>query len=227
MRLVLTQYSGAVVLVAVLIILFGLYLSWTATRLDRLHLRLDAARLALDAQLLRRSTAALQLARSGLLDPATALILASGARAAEIAPAQEREAAESALTRDLRVAFEEPAQVEYVRAQPDGLELMDELAAAMRRVMLARRFHNESVRAVRQLRAHRMVRAFRLAGRAPDRSNFEIDDEPPVTLRLQTGPAPELAAEASTAPEPSAEPGAERSAQPRGDDAQRGAGRRV
>ncbi|HEX4788062.1 MAG TPA: hypothetical protein VH372_06335 [Actinospica sp.] len=182
MRLVLTQYSGAVVLVAVLIILFALYLSWTATRLDRLHVRLDAARVALDAQLLRRSTAALELARSGLLDPATALILASGARAAEIAPAEEREGAESALTRDVRVAFEDPVQAEHVRAHPDGPELMDELGRAMRRVQLARRFHNESVRAVRQLRSHRLVRAFRLAGRAPDKSNFEIDDEPPATF---------------------------------------------
>jgi hypothetical protein len=182
MRLVLTEYSGAVVLVAVLLVLFGLYLSWTATRLDRLHVRLDAARVALDAQLLRRSGAVLELARSGLLDPATALILASGARAAEIADPDEREAGESALTRDVRAAFEDPAQAEHVRAHPDGPELLDELGSAMRRVQLARRFHNESVRAVRQLRSHRMVRAFRLAGRAPDKANFEIDDGLPATL---------------------------------------------
>ena len=182
MRLVLTQYSAAVVLLVVLIILFGLYLSWTATRLDRLHVRLDAARVALDAQLLRRSTAVLELARSGLLDPATALILASGARAAEIAPEDEREAAESALTRDVRAAFEDPAQGEHVRAHPDGPELLDELGKGMRRVQLARRFHNESVRAVRQLRGHRLVRAFRLAGRAPNKPSFEIDDEPPAAL---------------------------------------------
>jgi hypothetical protein len=182
MRVVLTQFSGTIVLVAVLVVLFGLYLSWTATRLDRLHVRLDAARVALDAQLLRRSTAVLELARSGLLDPATALILASGARAAEIAPEDEREAAESALTRDVRAAFEDPAQGEHVRAHPDGPELLDELGKAMRRVQLARRFHNESVRAVRMLRGHRLVRAFRLAGRAPDKPSFEIDDELPVAL---------------------------------------------
>ena len=182
MRVVLTQFSGTIVLVAVLVVLFGLYLSWTATRLDRLHVRLDAARVALDAQLLRRSTAVLELARSGLLDPATALILASGARAAEIAPEDEREAAESALTRDVRAAFEDPAQGEHVRAHPDGPELLDELGKAMRRVQLARRFHNESVRAVRLLRGHRLVRAFRLAGRAPDKPSFEIDDELPVAF---------------------------------------------
>jgi hypothetical protein len=180
MRLVLTQYSGAVVLVAVLLVLFGLYLSWTATRLDRLHVRFDAARAALDAQLLRRSTAALEIARSGLLDPATALILAAGGREAQAADEDEREAAESALTRDLRAAFDDPGQAAHVRAGRGGPELLDELGRAMRRVQLARRFHNESVRAVRQLRSHRMVRVFRLAGRAPDKPNFEIDDDPPA-----------------------------------------------
>ena len=30
--------------------------------------------------------------------------------------------------------------------------------------------------------SHRLVRAFRLAGRAPDKSNFEIDDDPPATF---------------------------------------------
>ena len=144
--------------------------------------QLGTARVALDAQLLRRSTAVLELARSGLLDPATALILASGARAAEIAPEEEREAAESALTRDVRAAFEDPAQGEHVRAHPDGPELLDELGKGMRRVQLARRFHNESVRAVRQLRGHRLVRAFRLAGRAPNKPSFEIDDEPPASF---------------------------------------------
>lgn len=37
----------------VALILIGVYLSWTAGRLDRLHSRIDAARAALDAQLLR------------------------------------------------------------------------------------------------------------------------------------------------------------------------------
>ena len=82
----------------------------------------------------------------------------------------------------MRAAFDDPAQAEHVRAHPDGPELLEELGSAMRRVQLARRFHNESVRAVRQLRSHRMVRAFRLAGRAPDKANFEIDDEPAATL---------------------------------------------
>ncbi|MGH6657802.1 MAG: hypothetical protein ACRDVE_21660 [Actinocrinis sp.] len=182
MRLVLTQYTEIVVLVLVLILLYGLYLSWTATRLDRLHVRLDAARVALDAQLVRRSAATLELARSGLLDVATAVILATAARSAQIAAEDEREPTESALTRDLRAAFEDPREAAVLSETPEGADLVQELGAAMRRVQLARRFHNESVRAVRQIRGYRRVRYFRLAGRAPDKPTFEIDDEPPAAF---------------------------------------------
>lgn len=182
MRVVLTQYTAIVVLALVLILLIGLYLSWTATRLDRLHVRLDAARVALDAQLVRRSTATLELARSGLLDVATAVILATAARSAQIATEDEREPAESALTRDLRAAFDDPQELEQLRETPEGADLLQELGASMRRVQLARRFHNESVRAVRQIRGYRRVRYFRLAGRAPDKPTFEIDDEPPAAF---------------------------------------------
>lgn len=182
MKLVLTQYTEIAVLVAVLILLSGLYLSWTATRLDRLHVRLDAARVALDAQLVRRSAATLELARSGLLDVATAVILATAARSAQIATEDEREPAESALTRDLRAAFDDPEELKQVRETPEGADLVQELGGAMRRVQLARRFHNESVRAVRQIRGYRRVRYFRLAGRAPEKPTFEIDDEPPTVF---------------------------------------------
>ena len=53
-----------------------MYVSWRAGRIDRLHARVDMARAALDATLLRRSSVALELATSGLLDPATSLLLA-------------------------------------------------------------------------------------------------------------------------------------------------------
>ena len=45
---------------------------------------------------------------------------------------------------------------------------------------MARRFHNDAVRAARALRRHRTVRWFRLAGHAPFPLAFEMDDEPPV-----------------------------------------------
>lgn len=68
-----------VVLIAAAVLFLGVYVSWRAGRLDRMHTRLEAARAALDVTLVRRSSVALELASSGLLDPATSLLLAGAA----------------------------------------------------------------------------------------------------------------------------------------------------
>ena len=65
-----------IVIVIAAALLIGVYVSWRAGRIDRLHARVDTARAALDAALVRRSSVALELAASGLLDPATSLLLA-------------------------------------------------------------------------------------------------------------------------------------------------------
>lgn len=166
----------------VALILIGVYLSWTAGRLDRLHSRIDAARAALDAQLLRRASVTQELATSGILDPAASIVLYEAAHAARQAEEDHREVAESELSQALRAVFGEPEQVELVREAPGGPEAAEELAAAVRRVPMARRFHNDAVRAARALRRHRKVRWFRLAGHAPFPLAFEMDDEPPVAL---------------------------------------------
>ena len=71
------------IVIAVVAVLFlGVYVSWRAGRLDRMHTRLQAARAALDVTLVRRSSVALELASSGFLDPATSLLLASAAHEA-------------------------------------------------------------------------------------------------------------------------------------------------
>lgn len=53
----------------------------SARRLDRLHRKVVSSRLALDSQLLRRSSSALELASSGVLDPVSAVLLAESAKA--------------------------------------------------------------------------------------------------------------------------------------------------
>src|SRR6476620_957033 len=55
------------------------YLSYNAALLDRLHARVEGSLSALDAQLVRRAEAALELANSGALDPASALLVADAA----------------------------------------------------------------------------------------------------------------------------------------------------
>ncbi|MEW2254242.1 hypothetical protein [Streptomyces sp. NPDC047869] len=174
--------TATLIWILLALIAVGVYLSWTAGRLDRLHVRMDAARAALDAQLLRRASVTQELATSGVLDPAASIVLYEAAHAARQAEEDQREVAESELSQALRAVFEDPRQVEVVRDAPGGDEAACELAEAVRRVPMARRFHNDAVGAARRLREHRKVRWFRLAGHAPFPLAFEMDDEPPAAL---------------------------------------------
>ena len=168
--------------VVLAVVVIGLYLTWTAGRLDRLHARIDAARAGLDAQLLRRSATTLELATSTLLDPASSIVLYQAAHAARTADEEGREIAESELSQALRAVFGEPQQVKELRAVTGGEDVVADLASASRRVPMARTFHNDSVRAARAVRRHRVVRLFRLAGHAPFPLTFEMDDEAPAAL---------------------------------------------
>jgi hypothetical protein len=197
------------VVVGVLVLGTALYLSMTAGRLDRLHRRIDTARLALDNQLLRRSTVCLEVAASGLFDPVSSALLAEATHAAraEEEYGRARELAESDLSRTLRALLEGVEfrhgwvsnEVGPVKSPADdrgdvgGGSMIDdldsgerallaELAASCRRVELARRFLNDGVRACRQVRKQRMVRWFRLAGHTPWPQTVELDDTPPPAL---------------------------------------------
>jgi hypothetical protein len=170
-------------LLAVAAVLFVVYLSMTAGRLDHLHRRIDASRATLDAQLLRRSAVCTELAASGLLDPAASLVLSSAAHEASQADLSDpdRMRAESDVTAALLAALE-PDDVSELAEHPIGADLLDEVDAACRRVQLSRRFHNDGVRACRQLRRQRIVRLFRLAGHTPWPHPWEMDDTPPPQL---------------------------------------------
>lgn len=179
----------------------GVYLSWRAGRLDRLHTRLETARAALDVALVRRSSVALELASSSLLDPAASLLLAEAAhearrldgqvRPAEGAgrwtdpmrqagqhqePARSRELAESDLTRALRAVLAQPGCRTSLAVRDGAEELLTELDAAAGRVLLARRFYNDAVTVTRQARRRPLVRLCRLAGGAGLPEFFDIDD---------------------------------------------------
>src|ERR1700753_316266 len=97
-----------IVLVVLAVVLWGFYVSWRASRLDRLHNRVEAARTALDLALVRRAAAASEPASSGLLDHATPLLLAAAVQRARQVGAAERDLAESDLTRALRATLGDP-----------------------------------------------------------------------------------------------------------------------
>lgn len=213
------SWSELAVLVLVVAGVVG-WLVWVAaSRLDRLHRKVMALRAVLDTQLVRRASAAAELAGSGLLDPVSSVLVgeaawvvlaADGLNESEIsrltadgpgessplpgrgvrppdpgAPAEpvvDRGLAESELSSTLRAALEDPTEVEAMRAEPGGNELLDTLAAAWYRVQLTRRFHNEAVAQSQRMRSTFFARTLSLAGHAPVPRTVELDDGWPDAL---------------------------------------------
>jgi hypothetical protein len=168
--------TAVIVLVIVgVLAMVGVYISWRAGRLDRLHARVETARFALDAALLRRSSIALELASSGLLDPATSVLLAGAAHDARSA-ADAREMPESDLTRALRAVFAQPHFRALLAVREGAEEVLAELESASHQVFLARKFYNDAVAATLAARQRRLAVVLRLAGSAPKPEFFEIDD---------------------------------------------------
>lgn len=179
-----------IVLVVAAALLAGVYVSWRAGRIDRLHARVEMARAALDVTLLRRSSVAMELATSGLLDPATSLLLAEAVHGARAGA--ERDLAESDLTRALRAAFSQPGFRSSLSGKEGADELLAEVEEAAHQVFLARKFYNDLVAVTRDARRRPLARLLRLAGKAPAPEFFEMDDsliadKPGATLGPLTG----------------------------------------
>ena len=178
-----------IVIVIAAALFMGVYVSWRAGRIDRLHARVDMARAALDVTLLRRSSVALELATSGILDPATSLLLAaavhgtrppvSGGGLGGVDPPEVQrphDLAESDLTRALRAAFSQPDFRASLSGKEGADELLAEVEAAAHQVFLARKFYNDMVAATREARRRPLARILRLSGRARAPEFFEMDD---------------------------------------------------
>lgn len=168
--------------VLLLVIVTGAVLVARARRLDRLHVRTDAAAAGLAAVLDRRAAVVRAIAATAgpvALADADRRALRAAARAATATRAAgeggldaEREAAENDLTRALGALD--------TAALP--ADLAAELADAHARVSVARRIHNDAVRDTRALRGRRMVRWLGLAGTAPVPRYFEIAEPGPDGL---------------------------------------------
>lgn len=218
-------WSEATLLAAALLLLL-LWGIWVfASRLDRLHRKVAASRAALETQLVRRASAAAELASSGLLDPVSSVLVGEAAwaalsaggygraelitsmpdlnamigpqndsaQAADLARSlgsfEDRDRAESELSRTVREALADPDEVDLIHREPPGDELVDALAAAWYRVQLARRFHNEAVSQTQRVRRKALIRVLRLHGHAPVPQTVEVDDAWPEALRRLAGAA--------------------------------------
>lgn len=98
-------WSEIAVVVGVLLAVVVVSVWQSASRLDRLHRKVVASRIALDAQLVRRAAAANELAASGELDPVSSLLVADAAFATS------GESAEDTGARELLVAVPDLAAV--------------------------------------------------------------------------------------------------------------------
>jgi len=179
------DYSRILMVIA-LAVLVAWYISYGAARLDRLHTRVEGALSVLDAQLVRRAEATLELANCGALDAASALILAGAASdslEADTTDQSTREAIESDLTQALELALGDEALRRLRADEGVGAPVLHRVATANQRVQLARRFLNDAVTDVRRVRRKPGVRLLRLAGHAELPQTFEIDDELPMLVR--------------------------------------------
>jgi hypothetical protein len=171
-----------VVLAVVTLVGVGTLGATRVRRLDRLHVRTDAARSALQAALERRAVAALavacELPESDGVGELRAAV--TGARAARVAGG-DREGAENVLGRELAAV----PRTELADA------VLEELVDAEQLLLLARRVHNDAVRDTRELRSRRLVRWLHLAGTAPMPEYFEIADAesgvPPAAAARPSG----------------------------------------
>ena len=165
--------AGWLILWVLLAVLLTAWVTFTLTRLDRLHARVDAAQAALDAQLVRRVAALVHVVEAGHT------VLADGQRARYVSIAQSALAA-SGAERQLAENEMGHAVADLVTSDVDlAPAAADELAEAAERVLIARRFYNDAVRDTRSLRARRMPRMLHLAGHREMPQFFDIDDTVP------------------------------------------------
>lgn len=176
---------GWLVVAVVVAVLLSMWVTFTLTRLDRLHARVDAAWAALDAQLVRRAAALQHMAESSdsVVPPDLRQSCEQVAQAAlSVRGDAERQAAENAVGHLIgRLA-------EVAEPLPSDAEA--ELREGAARVRVARRFYNDAVRDTRSLRSRRMPRLLHLSGRRVMPAFFDIDDT--VTMPVRQAPAARL-----------------------------------
>lgn len=163
----------------ILVVVLAWYLSFTASRIDRLHHRVETSWAALDAALQRRASVAMELAISGLLDPAQSVLLTAAAHDAREAHESARVPAEDDLGSALLLLFPDDESVGLLNDQALGQDLIEELTEANRRVEFAAASFNDAVESARILRSKVFVRLLRLSGRAKLAQPFTVTVEIP------------------------------------------------
>ncbi|MEY4337348.1 MAG: hypothetical protein RL680_243 [Actinomycetota bacterium] len=156
------------------LLLLGIwYLTFSATRLDRLHHRVETSWANLDALLQKRAAIALEIAHSDLADPASSMLLTAAAYQARDADIKNRSMAESGLSGALGLLMSDGSAHATVSEQA----LLQELSALTAKIRVAISIHTDAVSSTVMVRRKFVVRTFRLAGTAPSPVTYEFESD--------------------------------------------------
>lgn len=158
---------------AFLFLIFLWYLSFTATRLDRLHHRVETSWANLDVLLQKRAAVALEIAHSDIADPASSMLLTGAAYQARDANIANRSQAESGLSGALGLLLEDS---QHLATAADNV-LLTELSALTDKIRVAIAIHTDAVSRTQMVRKKFVVRIFRLAGTAPLPVTYEFESD--------------------------------------------------
>jgi hypothetical protein len=156
-----------------LIAFFAWYLSYSATRLDRLHHRVETSWANLDGLLQRRAAIAIEIARSEISDPASSLLLTFAAHQAREASVRDRSQAETGLTGALGILIESSTSI----SGPIEQDLIRELKELTEKIKMAVAMHVDAVTRTQMVRKKWFMRFFRLAGNAPEPVTYEFEGD--------------------------------------------------
>ena len=163
----------ALVFVGIFLIVVIWYLTLRAPRLDRLHHRVETSWANLDGLLQRRAAVALEIARSEIADPASAMLLTAAAYQAREASIENRSAAESGLSGALGLLLADGQSSE----RPAEVVLLRELSVLTDKIRIAISLHVDAVARTHLVRSKFIVRVFRLAGTAPLPITYEFESD--------------------------------------------------
>ena len=158
--------------VIVLVVVLAIwYLSYSATRLDRLHNRVETSWANLDGLLQRRAAVALEIAKSEIADPASSLLLTAAAHQARDAQMSARSQAESGLSGALGLLLNDG----HLVSGSIEKDLLRELSELTDKIRIAIALHVDAVNRTQMVRRKPVFRIFRLAGRAPLPVTYEFE----------------------------------------------------
>jgi len=161
------------VFAGIFLLTFVWYLTFSATRLDRLHHRVETSWAHLDSLLQRRAAIALEIARSELADPASAMLLTAAAYQAREAQIENRSVAESGLSGALGLLLADGQS----STRPAEVVLLRELSELTDKIRIAIALHVDAVTRTQLVRKKFIFRFFRLAGTAPQPVVFEFESD--------------------------------------------------